>query len=388
MKSKLILFFLMLSGISHAQFKIDFLDLSLQDAISKSASVGKPVFFMGFASWCPHCKKMKETIFTDSAVADFYNSHYVCVEQDMEQGEGPELAQKYSVHSYPTFVFLNGTGQRIFQSVGELDSATFMTIGKAVLNPQKQLPYLQQQFEQNVGDTAKAIPYLQALNRGQLPTQEIAQRFFATKTEKQMLNYECWRVLNLGVSDISSPEFKFIVDHQKDYGEIISPQRVQRKIFRTIAYNIQPLADKNDTAQYFALRKVAASFHNSQVDSLIFNLDLQLFEVNNQWSSYQQTAMQGTQRFEWNDYAQLQHISDMFLKSTTDAGALSAAATWAKRSSDLQPQYANLLLCAKLLEKTGDKTGAQAAAQKAIDLAAKTNSNHAEADLLIKRVSQ
>jgi len=388
LKYLLILFLIPKADYSSAQNEIQFQDIFLQQAIKKSGTTGKLVFFMGFTSWCPHCKKMKESVFTDSTVAHYYNAHFICVMQDLEQGEGPTLSKRFNVQSYPTFVFLDSTGQRLFQVVGELDAPTMIQMGKDAQTLQKQLPYLQNQFEQNVGDTAKAIAYLQALNHGRLPTQPVVEKFFATKKEDEMINYPSWRILNMGVSDLSSPEFQFIIDHQKEYGEIVTPQRVQRKIFRTVVYNLQQPADKNDTIGYFKLRTVASGFHNTQVDSAIFNYDLQLDEVNNKWESYRITAMKSTQLYEWNDYVQLRHIADIFNKHISDVNALKTAAIWAKRSSELKSEYSNTLLYAQLLEKSGDRAGAKEAAQKAVSLAAVTNSSHAEADQLIQRVNQ
>ncbi len=34
----------------------------MQEAFAKSKAENKNIFFMGFASWCTHCKKMQEVI--------------------------------------------------------------------------------------------------------------------------------------------------------------------------------------------------------------------------------------------------------------------------------------------------------------------------------------
>ncbi len=370
---------------SHAQTGIQFQDIFLQQALKKSGATGKIVFFMGFTTWCPHCKKMKESVFTDSGVANYYNAHFICVMQDMESGEGPTLSKRFGVQSYPTFVFLDSTGQRLFQVAGELDVSTMMLMAHDAQTPAKQMPYLQKQFEKNPADTAAAIPYLQSLTRARLPTQAVANSFFETKKENELMNYPSWRVLNMGVSDISSPEFQFIIDHQKQYGEIVSPQRVQRKIYRTTAYNLQQPADKNDTTEYFRLRTIASTFHNTQVDSLVFNYDLQLYDLNNQWSRYEATALKGTFTYEWNDYSQLKHIADIFFKRVTNPPSLKEATKWAERSTELKPEYGNTLLYAQLLDKTGEKNESKKVAQDAIDIASKTNSNHTEADQILQR---
>src|SRR6185295_14946624 len=112
-------------------------------------------------------------------------------------------------------------------------------------------------------------------------------------------------------------EFKYILDHRKEYNTVMTQTKVERKIFRTAAYNLQPLADNNDTVHYFLQRTVVSDLHIRPVDSFLFNLDLMLYENNKRWSSYQTTALDHTQDYDWNDYSQLQHIAKQFLQNVS-----------------------------------------------------------------------
>lgn len=58
------------------------------------------------ASWCGPCKMMDRNVFVKKSVGDYYNSTFVNARFDMEKGEGIEIAQKYMVRSYPTYLFL------------------------------------------------------------------------------------------------------------------------------------------------------------------------------------------------------------------------------------------------------------------------------------------
>src|SRR5271170_4928829 len=118
MKVPIVIFslFILLPAVSLAQSdSIRFQDVSLQEALKMAQAEKKPVFFMGYASWCEHCKHMKEKIFKDSAVADYFNKHFVCVKQDMEKGDGIKLHALFQVRLYPTYVFLDGDGTTLYQ---------------------------------------------------------------------------------------------------------------------------------------------------------------------------------------------------------------------------------------------------------------------------------
>ncbi len=64
--------FIFLAGeTASAQPVIQFENIDISAALAKSKITHKPVFLMGYASWCAHCNKMKAQVFTDSAVAEF-----------------------------------------------------------------------------------------------------------------------------------------------------------------------------------------------------------------------------------------------------------------------------------------------------------------------------
>ena len=138
-----------------AQTNIGFRDISLPQALEQSRLEQKPVFLWAFAFWCPHCNKMKEEVFTDAAVADFYNSHFICIKQDMEKGDGIALHSRFNITSYPTFIFLDAAGTTIYRVTGEFNVQSFITNGTNATIKEKQLPYLAQQFKSDTADVDK-----------------------------------------------------------------------------------------------------------------------------------------------------------------------------------------------------------------------------------------
>ena len=71
---------------------------------------------------------------------------------DADTGEGVELAKKYEVASFPTFVFVNPkTEKAIHISGSNQDRETFLFTGASALDPQKTSVYLMEQ--QKAGNT-------------------------------------------------------------------------------------------------------------------------------------------------------------------------------------------------------------------------------------------
>jgi len=111
---------------------IQFFTGTWQQAIDKAKKENKLIFLDAYASWCGPCKKMKHNTFTDKAVADYYNKNFVNVAIDMEKGEGPVLAEKFSVEAYPTLIYFKSDGKVIAKVTGFRKSKEFLEIGEEV----------------------------------------------------------------------------------------------------------------------------------------------------------------------------------------------------------------------------------------------------------------
>ncbi|HLN94249.1 MAG TPA: thioredoxin family protein, partial [Flavobacterium sp.] len=61
-----------------AQNTLVFEENGFKAAMAKAKAENKILFYMLYADWCPHCKKMKAEVFTDPKVVSFMSQHFVC----------------------------------------------------------------------------------------------------------------------------------------------------------------------------------------------------------------------------------------------------------------------------------------------------------------------
>ncbi|MBK9730318.1 MAG: thioredoxin family protein, partial [Chitinophagaceae bacterium] len=360
-------FLLLLPSFVEAQSQQLFRDISYKEALEKSSMESKPVFLMCYTSWCGHCKKMKEEVFIDSSLIAYYNANFICIKIDMEAGEGIDLYKKFAVKMYPTFIFLDKNGTTLYRLMGEFKPAEFIDQGKSALTVEKQLPYLQKQFDDDVSNPDKCYAYLMALRRGAMDYTAVASKYFATKKDSDLLNEINWKIIANGVSDINSSQFQFVLTHQKEFSAIASPGRVQRKISNIVTETLAPMVEAKDTASYFRKRPSAAAIHNFKVDSVLFLYDKEIYEHTFNWNGYKNVCLSGAKNFAWNDYHQLHDMADVFYKNIEDMTALSQAALWAQHATVLNPEYSTFIVSARLFQKTGDKTNAISMAQQGKD---------------------
>lgn len=97
-----------------------------RQAVEKARQTGKKIFLDCYTSWCGPCKMMARDVFPQEKVGSFMNASYVNIQIDMEKGEGPELAKKWEVSAYPTFIIFNSNGQEIGRFLGGSNADEFI----------------------------------------------------------------------------------------------------------------------------------------------------------------------------------------------------------------------------------------------------------------------
>lgn len=371
-----------------AQDSIRFRDVTIAEGLKMSRAEGKPVFFMGYASWCEHCQKMKAQVFKVKAVADFYNKNFICLWQDMEVGEGKMLHRKFQVKSYPTFVFLDSMGTTLYQFTGERTDSAMIEQGKAALIPEKQFPFLKKQFEADVTNSENCFNYIMALRTAMLDCTEPARKHLATQTDQQLLSVMNWKIIANGVQDVNAREFQFVLSNQKEYAALTSPGRVERKIVNVADEMLNPYMNAKDSAGYFSKRPLAVSMKHPKVDSLVFKYDLTIYERIMNWEEYRKVALRSAEQFAWNNASQLKEICNNFNVHVDDRESLLQAGKWIQRVIELNQEYSSCLLGTRIYKKAGDKKAALEIAHQGKDLAEKYGWDHTEADRLIETLEK
>ena len=103
---------------------------NFSQAKSQAASEKKLVLldFTG-SDWCPWCIKMDKEVFDQKAFADFATNKLVLVKLDFpqskeqpaaEKAQNTELAKKFKIQGFPTYVLLDASGKEVRRQVGYL----------------------------------------------------------------------------------------------------------------------------------------------------------------------------------------------------------------------------------------------------------------------------
>ena len=113
-----------------------FYDLTLEQALEKAKSEGKYVFINFHTKTCRPCRKMEKTVFPTAECGEYINQRFIPIMIDGEDnGTGTEIAKKYSIFIYPTYLILSPDCFKEGEVMGaEYDVNNFLDMLKTIIH--------------------------------------------------------------------------------------------------------------------------------------------------------------------------------------------------------------------------------------------------------------
>lgn len=207
---------------------VQFEPLAFDQAKAKAKESGKLLFLDCYTSWCGPCKKMNETVFNQEAVGAYFNAEFVNIKIDMEKGEGPELAKKYKVTAYPTFLVIDVDGKEVARVMGAHKMDDFMALVKdGVENP---ISIMHDRYEKGERSKEFLVKYIQSLAASYNYTKKNAVLDQFCKLYIQDLNKEEWVIFHKFLSSYDTYTFDYLLKNRKSVNAKFGKESVDKKI--------------------------------------------------------------------------------------------------------------------------------------------------------------
>ncbi|TND10151.1 MAG: protein containing a thioredoxin domain [Bacteroidetes bacterium] len=373
MKNRSLFILALLLLVASLSAQIRFESGSLACVLEKAQTKHKLVFLDCYTTWCGPCKWMDKNVFANDTAAQFYNTHFISSKFDMEKGEGIEIAKRYDVRCFPTYLFLDEKGVLIHRVSGAYLVAPFVAIGEKTSTPQTCFAAYQTQYETGKMQAKELIHYMNMKRACCLPVEEETNAFLATLSETEYLNRESWTVLRDFVSDPNTHSFQYLCSHRSAFENRYTAdsvalviERVYRGAMRNTLFEKKPV----DTLGYLKLRSDVLALKLPNADRFLTGMDISYYERTKNWNAYAKTATRFVeQHMPANDIWGLNNMAWAFYKQVSDTVYLAKALGWAKKSIDMHAAYANTDTYAALLYTLGRKEDAEKSAREAIRLA-------------------
>jgi thioredoxin-related protein len=374
---------LFIGALAFAQ-GITFEDTNFSAILSKAKKENKLVFIDAYASWCGPCKLMVKNVFPQKAVGDYYNSHFVNAKIDMEKGEGIELAKKYNVKAFPTYLFVDGNGEVVHRTLGYVEENDFIQFAKDAGDPNKRLGALKQKFENGEKDPEflKNLAGLTMYNDAEFAAR-VMDRYFSGKTE---LDRDDIQMMLSATQSTDSPLYKTFVAKKAEITKILPAERYDAfdkniKVNTAIrkAYN----ADTKKWNDSYFMTEAQKFLTKEEAKKILKKAKASRALKDKDIPTYEKTIIELYKDPSASTSEELNSIAWNFFENVTGKASLEKAVTWAQESVKKSENYANTDTLANLYNKTGDKKNAKLWAEKSIELAKKSGQDYSDTEKLL-----
>ena len=370
---KLIVVFLLCRLIPvNAEEGIQFFKGTFSEALVQANEQHKLLFVDCFTTWCGPCKWMSANVFTDKAVSSSFNKNFICLELDMEKGEGLIIAKKYSVKNYPTYLWIDQEGNQVHRSVGSTSSGEFLAIAGKAMDTNKNLGYLKNQYEKGNREPELLLNYASSLKTAyDMSYQTVADEYFRTLPEKDLAEEKNWKAILEFTPNINSYTYAAMTKMLPAFYERYGKDSVRAVLDKLTISSLSFARQQKDSVMLKnAIAKLKES-NNKELFKQGLSEEMNYYKGNKNYSRYAELAHDYINKYFLDDAKMLNAVCWTYFQHINDKNQLAEAEIWIAQSVKLEDQYYNTDTYANLLHKLGKKKEAIEMTNHAIALAKK-----------------
>ena len=389
-KIKYILF-LLISLQVFSQESINFSPKPFAELLAQAKVEKKLIFLDAYASWCGPCKLLEKNIFPQPAVRDFYNKTFINTHIDMEKGEGPALAQKYMIRSYPSLLFINGDGEIIQKALGYMNADDFLALGREVGNPVNATESPKALFEKGEKDPQ----FLETVIKNNANSdydfaKKAAERYFDVKKTNKLTKEEVSYILYF-VKSTKDPIYKIFVSDKEEIIKFVPLKTYlqfdqQIKLSEVLEASVNKDSGLINEEYYF--KNATPIVGKENAENALNRLKISLYPQMGNFEGYERAALEYYKNPENFEGAELDRAAWIFSQNITDKAGLDAAKIWAEKSVMKSENPENTYILAKLYQKTGDSDKAKAFAKMSLDISTKSGKDSGLATALLNDLNK
>ncbi|SDI58209.1 Thioredoxin-like [Chryseobacterium taeanense] len=383
--------FLFSAIATFAQEAIHFQELPFKDLIAKAKKENKIVFIDAYTSWCGPCKMMERNIFTKKTVGDYYNSNFVNARFDMEKGEGREIAAKFGVRSYPTYLFLNGDGELVSQNFGYMEESMFLSMAQDINSPNNKKGTLKERFEKGEKDPEFLINIMRLNSSSDFDfAKKASERYFENKEKTSELTKDDIGLLLFFLKSSEDKNYKVFTQRKAEIIKFLPEETYrefdnQLKLGKIVEQSIDSQNKKIDDDYFMNMAEPLVGKHDAEVK--LNQTKLSYYEQNANFPEYEKAALvyyKNSDAFEPNELLKAAWIFSEHINNPT---SLKKAAEWAEKSVMRGETSENTYILAKLYFLTGNKDQAKTYAEMSKKMANQAQKDSTLADTLLNQIN-
>lgn len=382
--------FIFIAIFSFAQDEIQFQDIPFKDLIAKAKKENKLVFIDAYASWCGPCKMMEKNIFTKKSVGDFYNKNFVNARIDMEKGEGREVAQKFGVRSYPTYLFLNGDGELVSQNYGYMEEGIFLTMAQDINSPNNKKGSLKERFAKGEKDRDFLINIMKLNSNTDFEfAKQASERYFANRKKTDDFTKEDVGFLLYFLKSTEDVNYKTFASQKTEIIKFLPEENYIEFNNQLILAKVvqESINEKNKKINEDYFMKTAEPLVGKEAATLKLNqTKLSYYEQNANFPEYEKAALDYYKNADTFEPNELLKAAWIFSDNIKTKSSLKKAAEWAEKSVMRSETSENTYILAKIYFNLGMNDVAKNYAEMSRNMAEQSGKDATLAKELLSKI--
>lgn len=381
---------LLMSIIVVAQDGIQFQKNNFGEMLEKAKKENKLIFIDAMAVWCGPCKLMDKNVFSQKPVGDYFNANFINGKFDMEKGEGLELAARYGVRSYPTYLFINGDGQLVSRNMGYMPESTFLELGKEAYAAVKNMGSMKSRFEKGEKDPDFLISIIKLHAESDYDfAKQASERYFKNKKTSEFTKEEVGYLL-FAIKSVDDANYSIFKKNEKALTQHFPAQTFEQfdnqlKIQKLWDTSVNLKAQTVNDTQFLSQAEVMIG--KEEAEKVLNRRKLDFYEQTENFPAYQAAALAYFKINEKADPTEQLKAAWIFSEKATDQNALRTAQQWAERSVQMRETPENSYILAKLYQKSGKNAEAKMYAEAAVRLAKQRGVDSSAAEKLLTELN-
>lgn len=229
-----------------AHIGVYFEDLTFNQALKKVRMNRQLLFVDCYTSWCGPCKYMTSKIFPQEKMGDYLN-RFVCVKYDMEKGEGPELAKRFGVVAYPTFLLIDTDGNVRHKVVGGGEPDSFIKRIEEAFDENKATGILEAKYKAGNRDHVFLANYVQMLVATYGKNADVvADELFQSLSDEEKVAKEYWFLYtNAKLSPEGSAAYNYLLNNRDKFIQSLGAEVVEQHFFNMYNARLNKVLNAN-----------------------------------------------------------------------------------------------------------------------------------------------
>jgi thiol-disulfide isomerase/thioredoxin len=344
---------------------IEFFHGTWAEAQEKARAEEKLIFVDAYASWCGPCKRMAKETFPNEKVGAFFNANFLCLKIDMEKPENAEFAGKYPVSSYPTLLFIDGTGKIVLKEIGAKSVDQILETGKKAMGKNDKSVDYEKKYNEGDRDPKMLFDYVRALNAAGKPSLKITNEYL--NGQKDLTTDFNLKFILEGAVEADSRVFDLLVKNRAKVVAVTSAEQVNTRVEsackntlkKAVEFKSEPLLNETKAKMKTATTSDRAAAFAMEADMMYYKAVKDIPAYLKAAKTYQKTTIK-------NNAAKLHDLTVALIRAfPEDKKVLAQAQKWAETAANNGGLAEYWMTLAGIYKLQGDKKKARTTAEKA-----------------------